>query len=62
MSNFTQDDFTSLTWKKMESLMQEKLESCRNRNDYLLTQEETNFIRGKISVYRELLSIKEQGR
>lgn len=53
-------NFEDGTWRQLKNYMQGKLDSERRKNDGLdLTEKETEQIRGRISLLKELLALDQ---
>lgn len=51
----TQEEIDSPLWKKLESMLTERLDMARKVNDTQQTENNTNLLRGRISAYKEVL-------
>jgi hypothetical protein len=50
-------DFGSSSWRELDRLLRQKLETLREKNDNPLDLSETADIRGRIAVIKELLAL-----
>jgi hypothetical protein len=59
-SELTRDDFQTRTWKRLTTLLQERLQELRELNDQAsLSADKTALIRGQIKVIKELLDLPQ---
>lgn len=49
----------SALWKKLEAYLQERLQTCRKKNDGDLGELETARLRGEIRAIKQLLAVGE---
>lgn len=54
-TTLTQEEIDSPLWKKLESMLTERLDMARKVNDTQQTESNTNLLRGRISAYKEVL-------
>jgi hypothetical protein len=54
----TEGDKLSAVWQKLEPYLNDRLDACRKQNDGDLSPEQTAKLRGRISAYREILSLQ----
>ena len=54
MINFTPEDRRTTAFKKIRTFLKESLEEAREKNDLVRPEDQTNFWRGRISVFKEL--------
>lgn len=52
-------DFQSPTWLSLKAWVEKKLADCRKRNDMPLPENETNFLRGQITILKTLLMLED---
>lgn len=53
-------DVNSATWKAISFQLTERLQSCREKNDRSLSEQETATVRGEIAAIKDLLSLPER--
>ena len=49
----------SAVWKKISEHLAERLDVAREKNDCLLSPDDTAIIRGRIAAYKEILALGE---
>lgn len=55
----TRDEMDSALWKKLKGHIENRLDSTRKENDFPCEEDKTSRLRGRISVYKELLELGE---
>lgn len=48
----------SALWKKLREHIQGRLDMARKQNDYSMTNEETERLRGRIAAYKDILELE----
>lgn len=59
-TRLTTDDLRSTTWKRLEKILNERLQRHREKNDGKLTVDDTNNLRGRIAELKAMLGLARE--